>query len=58
MSDSSISKPVRPWRVVAEEASHEYDPRKMADLIRELNQAIQEQGLTGPDVEASEKRSA
>ena len=58
MSESSISKPARPWRVVAEEASHEYDPIRMADLMRELNQALQEQGLTGSDVQSSEKKSA
>jgi hypothetical protein len=58
MSKSSISKPARAWRVVAEEASHECDPTKMADLMRELNQALQEQGLTGSDVAAPEKKSA
>lgn len=58
MSERSLSKPARPWRVVAEEASHEYDPIKMAALMQELNQALQEQGLAGPDVQASEKKSA
>jgi len=55
---SSISKPARRWRVVAEEASHEYDPIKLADLMRELDQALQEQGLTGSDIGASDKKSA
>ena len=58
MSERSISKPARPWRVVAEEASHEYDPIKLVDLMRELNQALQEQGLTGSDVQTPEKKSA
>lgn len=58
MSESSIFKPARPWRVVAEEASHEYDPLKMADLMRELNQALQEQDLTGSHVQTPEKKSA
>ena len=43
MSDHPPSKPARPWRVVAEQASHEFDSRKMADLLRELNQALVEQ---------------
>jgi len=31
--------------VIAEEASREYDPRKMADLMQELDSAIEEQML-------------
>jgi hypothetical protein len=29
--------------VIAEEASREYDPRKMAELMRELDRALEEQ---------------
>jgi hypothetical protein len=58
MSERSISKPARPWRVVAEEASREYDPIKLAGLVRELNQALQKQGLTGSEAQAPEKKSA
>lgn len=45
MADPAAQKPARPWRVVAEEASHEYDPAKMVELMKELNQALEEQGL-------------
>ncbi len=44
MLDGPEPKPARPWRVIAEEASHEYDPKKMADLMRELNQAWRNRG--------------
>ena len=36
---------VRPWKIVAEEASHEQDPAKLANLVAELNQALDEQGI-------------
>ena len=58
MSETSISKPTRPWRVVAEEASQEYDPKKMADLMQELNQALQEQIVNGSALPAPQKKSA
>jgi len=51
-------KPARPWRVVAEEASREFDPNKMADLMLELNQAFEEQGVTSPGSEPPQKKSA
>lgn len=38
-------KPPRPWRVVAEEASREYDPERMAELMQELSQALGQQGI-------------
>jgi len=46
MPESPTPKPARPWRVVAEEASHEYDPVKMSELMQELNRALEEQGIT------------
>jgi hypothetical protein len=58
MSDHPLSKPARPWRVIAEEASHEFDSRKMADLLRELNQALEEQGVLGSGGPGQEKKSA
>jgi len=58
MSDHPPSKPARPWRVIAEEASHEFDSRKMADLLRELNQALEEQGVLRADGRSPEKKSA
>lgn len=45
MAKNKSQKPPRPWRVVAEEASREYDTGEMADLLRELNRALEEQGL-------------
>lgn len=48
----------RPWRVIAEEASHEYDPRKMAELMQELNRALEEQGITGTGAQVPQKKSA
>ena len=38
---------VRPWKVIAEEASHERDSKKMSALIEELNQALDTQKLDG-----------
>ena len=58
MTETSISKPSRPWRVVAEEASHEYDPKKMAELMQELNQALQEQGVNDSALAGPQKKSA
>ncbi|HEV2469284.1 MAG TPA: hypothetical protein VGS78_08820 [Candidatus Sulfotelmatobacter sp.] len=57
MTDDPGSKIPRPWRVIAEEASREYDPRKMAELMRELDRAIEEQILNKPGAR-TEKKSA
>jgi hypothetical protein len=35
----------RRWKVIAEEASREYDTKKMAELMSELNRALDEQGI-------------
>ena len=48
-------KPVRPWRIIAEEASHEFDADRMIQLIEELNQALQEQGLVDSQPNAEKK---
>ncbi len=58
MSDHPPSKAVRPWRVIAGEASHEFDSRKMADLLRELNQALEEQEVLRSHDRSQEKKSA
>ncbi|HEX8712997.1 MAG TPA: hypothetical protein VF730_14055 [Terracidiphilus sp.] len=57
MTDEPGRKSPRPWRVIAEEASREYDPRKMADLMRELGRALDEQLLSKPST-AAQKKSA
>ena len=58
MSDHPPSKPARPWRVIAEQASREFDSRRMADLLRELNQALTEQKVLGSGGPGQEKKSA
>lgn len=58
MPDNPPGKAARPWRVIAEEASHEFDSQKMADLLRELNQALEEQGVVGPGGLSQKKKSA
>jgi len=44
--------------MIAEEASHEFDSRKMADLLRELNQALEEQGVLRSNGRREAKKSA
>lgn len=51
-------KPARPWRVIAEEASQEYDANRMAELMLELNQAFDEQGVTSSGNTDPQKKSA
>jgi hypothetical protein len=53
----STRKPACPWREIAEEASHEYDPRRMAELMRELNQAMQEQDFSKPARQPADEKS-
>jgi hypothetical protein len=58
MQALSASRTVRPWRVIAEEASREFDPERMIALIRELNQALEEQGILDQPEAAAEKKTA
>lgn len=51
-------RPARPWKVIAEEASREVNVNKMLELIRELNQALDEQGLSRVDWPNDERKSA
>lgn len=46
-SGDGHAKSTRSWKVIAAEASHEQDPKKMTELITELNQALDEQNLDG-----------
>jgi hypothetical protein len=57
VTDDPGSKTPRPWRVIAEEASREYDPRKMAELMRELDRALEEQ-IPGNSGTRAKKNSA
>ena len=35
----------RPWKVIAQEVSHEQDSAKLTKLVAELNRALDEQGI-------------
>ena len=37
----------RPWKRIAEEVTHEQDPKKMAELVAERNQALDKQRIDG-----------
>jgi hypothetical protein len=37
----------RPWKLIAEEVTREQDPKKMGELVAELNQALDEQKIDG-----------
>jgi len=37
----------RPWKAVAEEVTRERDPKRLTELVTELNQALDEQGIDG-----------
>ena len=41
------AKAVRPWNVIAAEVSKEQVPKKMTELVTELNQALDEQHFDG-----------
>lgn len=46
MTDGTIDGTgTRPWKVVAAEVSHEHDPKKLSQLVSELNRAMDEQGI-------------
>lgn len=48
MPDSNTSGTTRPWKVIAEEVSHEQNPVKLTKLLEELNRALDEQGIAKP----------
>ena len=58
MADNPPGTPARPWRVIAEQASLEFDSKKMTDLLRELNQALEERGVVGPGAPSRTKKPA
>ena len=58
MKEDAACRPVRRWRVIAEEASREHDPARMIKLIQELNQALEEQGILERDQTPEQKKSA
>jgi hypothetical protein len=35
----------RPWKVIAQEVSHEQDSARLTNLVAELNEALDEQGI-------------
>jgi hypothetical protein len=53
----------RPWKVIAQQVSHEQDSAKLTKLVAELNQALDEQGIgmspavLNPDDQVDEKEN-
>ena len=53
----------RPWKVIAQQVSHEQDSAKLTKLVAELNQALDEQGIgvspamLNPDDQVNEKEN-
>jgi len=50
------SESVRPWTVILDEVIAEANPRKLILLIRELNYAMQEQGVGTKTTQATRPR--
>jgi hypothetical protein len=46
--DSATTSP-RPWRVVAAEITTEYDPKRITELVFELNRALDQQCIGVPN---------
>jgi hypothetical protein len=45
MQSQGAGKACRPWQVIAAEVSNEHDSEKLKQLVRELIEALDEQGL-------------
>ncbi|HTZ83943.1 MAG TPA: hypothetical protein VMB66_12170 [Candidatus Acidoferrales bacterium] len=58
MSQNPAPKPARPWRQIAEEASQEFNSERMLELMRELNQALEEQGMVPRGDVGGKKKTA
>ena len=58
MSQNPVPKPARPWRQIAEEASQEFNSERMLELMRELNQALEEQGMVPRGDVGGKKKTA
>lgn len=58
MSENPAPKPARPWRQIAQEASQEFNTERMLELMRELNQALEEQGMVPPGQNGGKKKTA
>lgn len=58
MSENPAPKPARPWRQIAQEASEEFDSERMLELMRELNQALEEQGMVRHENVGGKKKTA
>jgi hypothetical protein len=44
-----LSKPARPWRIVAEEVSREPDGQRMTELVEELLEALEQEKTMQPE---------
>lgn len=49
MQQGHPPEPARPWRLVAAEITTEHNSQKLAQLIEELNRALEEQGVVKAD---------
>lgn len=41
--DANAEQPPRPWRDIAEEISHEFDPERLNELTEELSRALKKE---------------
>lgn len=57
VSMADVSKPSRPWRVVATEVTQETDSKKLAQLIEELNRVLEDQVRDHSDGPASNPKT-
>lgn len=53
-SQGGHPEPTPPWKAIAEAITHEQDPKKMTELVAELNQMLDEQ-MDGPKRDAKAK---
>ena len=44
----NANPPTRPWREIAGELAQETDRNKISELLEQLNQALEEQGMGEP----------
>jgi hypothetical protein len=58
MNETVPHKSIRSWRIIAEEASREFDPARMLVLIQELNEALREQGVLDAGDSRPERKTA
>jgi hypothetical protein len=55
--DHGSAQRIRPWKLVAEELTHEQDPNKLIALVSELNQALEGQGIGNSGIQRNQNRA-